>query len=100
MPTRPPTFRPAHQPTAKDYDQQRDTFGCHKWYKLPAWTKRSKRQRKLHPLCAECLREGRAVEAYAADHVVPHRGDWELFINGELQSLCATHHSQKTRRGE
>jgi 5-methylcytosine-specific restriction endonuclease McrA len=34
-----------------------------------------------------------------ADHVVPHRGNRKSFEEGELQSLCARHHSVKTARG-
>lgn len=35
---------------------------------------------------------GQTVEATVADHVVPHRGDIELFFEGRLQSLCKPCH--------
>jgi hypothetical protein len=40
-----------------------------------------------------CEAEGRVEVATVADHVVPHRGDWALFWEGDLQSLCAHHHN-------
>ena len=44
-----------------------------------------------------CLKEGKVVPATVADHVVPHHGDVNLFWLGELQSLCAPHHSSSKR---
>jgi hypothetical protein len=35
-----------------------------------------------------------------ADHVVPHRGDPDLFWQGALQSLCATCHSLRKQSQE
>ena len=40
-----------------------------------------------------CLADGIVKPARVADHVVPHRGDQDLFWTGELQSLCFTHHN-------
>jgi 5-methylcytosine-specific restriction protein A len=39
-----------------------------------------------------CLQEHRVTAAYAADHVIPHKGNAELFYYGEIQSLCKLHH--------
>jgi len=40
-------------------------------------------------------------EATQVDHIVPHRGNKELFWDvGNLQSLCQSCHSKKTTRGE
>jgi 5-methylcytosine-specific restriction protein A len=47
-----------------------------------------------------CLAEGRATAATVADHLVPYRGDPELFWGGELQSLCATCHSLRKQSQE
>lgn len=38
--------------------------------------------------------------AKVADHVVPHRGDDELFWDGDLQSLCVSCHSRHKQRYE
>lgn len=35
--------------------------------------------------------------ATVADHIVPHRGDPDLFWNGDLQSLCKDHHDSEAR---
>jgi 5-methylcytosine-specific restriction protein A len=56
--------------------------------------------RASHPLCAACLAEGKGpVPADEVDHVIPitQAPDriWDL---SNLQSLCSSHHSQKTRR--
>ena len=54
-----------------------------------------------HPLCEECMRRGRTTAASVVDHIVPHRGDCELFWqDGNVQSLCVSCHARKTRRGE
>ena len=61
-------------------------------------TRRWKRARRLflaaHPLCVMCTAAGRTSLATVTDHVVPHKGDAELFWDPEnLQSLCAPCHS-------
>jgi hypothetical protein len=47
-----------------------------------------------------CLKEGKAMAAHVADHVVPHRGDWNKFVLGVLQSLCYTHHNAVKKEQE
>src|ERR1044071_44842 len=43
-----------------------------------------------HPLCAECLRQGRTTPAVQVDHIVPHKGDRALFSDPtNHQALCA-----------
>jgi 5-methylcytosine-specific restriction enzyme A len=52
-----------------------------------------------HPLCASCLGDGRLTAATVVDHVVPHRGDQDLFWNqGNWQGLCKRCHDAKTAR--
>jgi 5-methylcytosine-specific restriction protein A len=49
------------------------------------------------PFCAICHREGRVTMATEVDHVVPAKGDPELFWDeSNWQSLCKTCHSTKT----
>ena len=53
---------------------------------------------ETHPLCVECLKQGRYVKATDVDHIKPHRGDSVLFWDqSNWQSLCHRHHSIKTR---
>ena len=54
-----------------------------------------------HPLCRECQAEGKLTPTFAIDHIIPHRGDYELFWDEDNhQPLCEHHHNSKTRRGE
>jgi hypothetical protein len=41
-----------------------------------------------------CLKEGRITPAEVADHVKAHRGDFNSFMLGPLQSLCKRCHDQ------
>ena len=66
---------------------------------------RWRRARKIwlfkHPLCVECEKQGLSVRATDVDHIVPHRGNQVLFWRQDnWQSLCATHHSEKTAGGD
>jgi 5-methylcytosine-specific restriction enzyme A len=47
-----------------------------------------------------CQVRGLAVPATIADHIEPHRGDWNAFLTSELQSLCAHCHNSAKRRIE
>lgn len=69
-------------------------------YDTVRWRKRRDRQLSLDPLCAICLKVGRTTAATVADHIVPHKGDLDLFWNGELQSLCASCHSKHKQAQE
>lgn len=52
-----------------------------------------------HPLCVECLKQGRTTEATEVDHIVPHKGDKQLFWrHSNHQALCKPCHSAKTAK--
>lgn len=81
------------------YDQRRGNstqrgYG-YKWQKeREAWLSKN-------PLCVNCEQEGRINPASEVDHITPHRGNQKLFWDRKnWQSLCKTHHSEKTARGE
>ena len=64
-----------------------------------AWQKARKEYLNAHPLCVECLRQGRYVKATDVDHIKPHHGDPALFWDRDnWQSLCHRCHSKKTGR--
>ena len=64
------------------------------------WRRARRRFLSDNPLCAHCLREGLSVAASVVDHVIPHRGDKQLFWDEDnWQSLCKTHHDKKTGSG-
>jgi 5-methylcytosine-specific restriction enzyme A len=67
-------------------------------YQTPQWRARRAAQLQAHPLCAEHLRQGRAVPATVADHIKNHCGDPVSFYQGALQSLCRPCHASKTGR--
>jgi len=53
-----------------------------------------------HPLCAACLAEGRTTPATVVDHIIPHRGDKQLFWDKDnWQPLCKACHDKKTGYG-
>ena len=55
---------------------------------------------RRHPLCVLCRAEGKLTPATVVDHVIPHRGDHQLFWDeSNWQALCKTHHDQKTGNG-
>lgn len=99
----------AYKPTARreqraegrrEYDKRRGNAGDrgYTW----AWQKAAKAFLSENPLCAECLRQDRVKPADCVDHIIPHRGDMQLFWDqGNWQSLCSTPcHAVKTARGE
>lgn len=50
-----------------------------------------------HPFCVDCLEDGRHELANVVDHIIPHKGDKELFWDeSNWQPLCKRHHDQKT----
>lgn len=50
------------------------------------------------PFCRICAAAGIRTAATDVDHIKPHRGDLQLFTDPEnLQSLCHSCHSRKTR---
>ena len=50
-----------------------------------------------HPFCEYCKKENRLVKATVGDHIIPHRGDKELFWNeSNWQALCKRCHDHKT----
>lgn len=70
------------------------------WYWTTRWRKRAKAHLDAEPLCRMCMATGHVTPATVADHIVEHKGDPDLFWNGALQSLCATHHSSTKAREE
>lgn len=61
-------------------------------YNLAAWKRKRRMQLSNNPMCVMCLALGRFTPATVADHVIPHQGNRESFLDGQLQSLCKQHH--------
>jgi 5-methylcytosine-specific restriction enzyme A len=62
------------------------------WYTTQRWKNRSRLQLIAEPLCRFCANHGISRRAKVADHIIPHGGDWNSFLTGELQSLCKPCH--------
>lgn len=57
------------------------------------WQKAREQYLLDNPLCVYCARHGRTAAASVVDHVVPHRGDQDLFWDqGNWQALCKPCH--------
>jgi 5-methylcytosine-specific restriction enzyme A len=72
------------------------------WYGLKRWKLLRNEQLSRLPLCQRCLSHGRATAATVAHHIVPHKGDPELFWHGRLASSCTDCHDideQRIERG-
>ena len=65
------------------------------------WGKRRKHYLSENPLCVMCQEIGRIESATVVDHIVPHKGDYELFWDKDnYQSLCKTCHDSHKQRQE
>jgi 5-methylcytosine-specific restriction protein A len=63
------------------------------------WRKRRSIFLQSNPLCVMCGDRGLTVPATVADHIIPHKGDPDLFM-GDLQALCQTCHESDKKRQE
>lgn len=105
MPRKPPVHRPPGHRTdgqrKSEHDARRKKDQRWRaWYKLAVWLERRADQLRREPLCRMCRKKGRITAATIADHVIPHKGDWVLFIAGELQSLCTNCHNSEKQSEE
>jgi 5-methylcytosine-specific restriction protein A len=73
---------------------------AHKRGYTTRWRKVAKTYLATHPLCVSCLLRSETRLAVDVDHIIPHRGDPELFWDvGNWQGLCKPCHAKKTRAG-
>ena len=81
---------------------RRESAEWHGWYSLPIWRNELRpAQLMREPFCRECAKRGYRVRATVVDHVQPHRGNWDLFVDpGNYQSLCKRCHDRKTAQEE
>ncbi len=59
------------------------------------WQRARKLYLTMHPRCRMCSEVGKLSPARVVDHIVPHRGDIDLFWDqeGNWQPLCTHHHN-------
>lgn len=71
------------------------------WYKDPRWVKGREQHLWANPLCVMCLARGQTTAARVVDHIIPHRGDAQLFFDPmNWQSLCDHDHDVHKQRLE
>lgn len=96
---KPPSLNGSRRQQNREHDQRRrQQAPWRNWYKTARWQRKREHQLSTEPLCEMCKAHGRTTEANVADHKVPHRGDPDLFWNGELQSLCEPCHNGPAQR--
>lgn len=89
---------PAHTKKALVDDRDRRGSAHERGYDA-RWRARRRAHLEKSPLCVMCLAEkpSRVEPATDVDHITPHKGNQVLFDDDKnLQSLCKSHHSQKT----
>ena len=69
----------------------------HKLYDRKVWQTLRLQTFQKYPSCVCCKQQGKIVKATDIDHVIPHRGDYELFTDlDNLWALCQDCHHIKT----
>jgi 5-methylcytosine-specific restriction protein A len=80
---------------ALEQEHQRPNLDIRRLYRTARWRRLKTTVLQETPFCP-CGRLGSEL-----DHVVPHRGDLQLFWSKDnVQMLCTSCHSAKTARGE
>jgi 5-methylcytosine-specific restriction protein A len=93
--------REAQVQRRKAFDERKDKPAGYspELYSTAVWRKLRKWWLEYHPLCTRCESRGLFVGATDVDHIEPHMGSMEKFLDTEnLQSLCHRCHSSKTQR--
>jgi len=62
------------------------------------WQRRRAQWLSTHPWCEECMKQGIYTPATEVHHLIPHRGNIDLFLGSPLESLCKSCHSRKTNK--
>ena len=79
------------------FDKGRDSASARGY--SARWAKVARNYLHFHPLCVACEKVGIVQQAEQVDHILPHRGDYDLFWDADnLQGLCRRCHAKKTRK--
>jgi len=66
-------------------------------YDRAAWRKLRDAQLAVEPLCRHCREQGRTTAATDVDHILAINDGGDAWDGENLQSLCRSCHSRKTR---
>lgn len=95
-----PKSAPRHSDRRRAMPDRREHQPWRKWYSTAQWRKLAAMVRREEPLCRECTKRDRTTATAVVDHIVPHRGNRELFFDRDnLQGLCKECHDFKTGKG-
>lgn len=79
------------------YDSRRGT--AHQRGYGANWRKFRKMKLAQEPLCRDCKSEGRITMGVEPHHIIPKRDGGEDSFENTI-TLCKSHHSQRTAKGE
>lgn len=65
-------------------------------YDTDRWRKIRKLHLQAHPLCVECLKEGKTTEAKVLDHIKRVNDGGSFWDSDNHQGLCFKHHAKKS----
>ena len=99
MPVRPPVLKSPYAAEPNAYERERGTARERGYNKR--WDRVSILYRRAHPLCLGCQAIGRVMPTQVVDHIIPHRGDYNLMWDERnWQPACAWHHDVIKQRLE
>ncbi|MED1801704.1 HNH endonuclease signature motif containing protein [Brevibacillus porteri] len=82
----------------KRQDDQRRGSAAQRGYDA-RWRSAREAYLRQHPLCVDCMKDGKAMAASVVDHIVAHKGDKRKFWDrSNWQVLCKKRQDQKTVR--
>jgi 5-methylcytosine-specific restriction protein A len=101
MPVKPPLHRPPWTTSAAEVkrtlDRQRPSAGRRGYG--PRWRRARASFLARHPLCVRCQAAGCLEPSTTVDHIVPHRGNQQLFWDeANWAAMCKRCHDAKTAR--
>ncbi len=101
MPTAPPRHNAAkveenRLKNQREYNRKKRTGQG--FYNSTPWRKTRANHIRQNPVCVDCKAEGKTTAANVVDHIIPIKKGGALVAPDNLQSLCNTHHNQKTAR--
>lgn len=93
-------FLPDHSPkrafSAEQKKPQQGRKYTEKRYNTSRWKKYRTWFLNRYPLCVECEKRGRTVEATVVDHITPVSDGGDFWNTDNHQSLCDHHHNRKS----
>lgn len=72
--------------------RSREAQAWQHFYSTSQWKAIRTDQLQREPLCERCKKRGKIIAATVVHHLVPHKGDWTLFVKGPFASSCKPCH--------